>query len=1242
MAKYRDSYQFFLLLFSFIVLFGVGVFVYRELFPQYKTYQQTYIDLERFRSGYTGIKPPPFEKGIKQILIPKEGGGPDQVERCISCHVALDIPYFSPTRIALDVNQNPILDKKGKPVLEENPDYVWGHLKDKIGELRNETVIDQLRSRGKGEEADKRLTQAEQLAALLTAEFGGLTYNVEKALQMHPLIGDETRPFEYHPMHEYGCVSCHSGNAQALVAKRAHGAVFDEEYEPADTLIKPQFLEIDPENDPRFSTMYNDKPGHDLVFQTTPILAETLIVSNCAQCHQTSTGKAKETIEQLSRFGIQKQEQAKEIEKGIAQEKEALTALLTLYQSIQKVGLEKTKEMWNEKLGNYRLPAAEIDRIEGQFAYLEAHEEIEWAIRDSITRLVGGVEGAESLMNEAVDTDNLPLFVDSFLQKEGVGGSIAQKEATLENIQPTLQKISRAERPVDTTLESISLETTIDTYLAPYERGKELFVSQACYACHRIDGFSRAAVGPELTKAGLNYPWYIKESIVWPQADLPSSTMPNFHLDHEELEALMTFLLAQKGETKAISEVQYQISLKEWEAGAKMPWEEPVPPTKIEDLQAGMRVYATEGCASCHKLQGFESKVDLAENRSEWFYKRFPEQILGTVLVDRVLEYGEEIDRYIYLDGEKQEMLEVLAEEFPGLIEGFYPNFRYAMRAQNTRLKENEEALTLYLERLHKVLMVYIEEYGLGRDIAPHLNWSGVYRDDAWLTGHFKNPAAFTARSIMPVMPFDETKFYMLNNMLHVLGRKNRNELRSIWKKKGFDPALAYELLCSSCHGLQRQGNGLVAEWIYPIPKNLRNPVFLRSITKERALDSILHGVKGTPMPPWGEVAPPQELGDSLPVLTYSEGMQLVNWLYRGVPIQMLGEEKIEQKKWNYDPENIIEEMSKERDWLAPAPPKKEDLEEKVEDYFRTVPNPIPSPDKELYYIREKYYTDPNLAEARAYFDLNCASCHGKEGTGTGLRATSMVEAKPRMFTNLPWIQTRDDLRLLRSLKYGVPGTAMIAFGDQTTAAQRMKLVMLIRDFTRYPLFQEDLEEALYKEFDRKVLQVEEERVDNYANLEKAQEALQNLQESLFEKTEQEGSSPEEIGALYSQITSLRKQTEAYEAQDQAYLDEIVSIKQNRKHYETIGSAMIGSKIKEELIIDFLAMIPAASDPKKSKELQEALSKKFDQIIASYQKKIDQAEQNIQDPERGKKIQELMEQQGTYINLRTKLYEIRI
>ena len=49
---------------------------------------------------------------------------------------------------------------------------------------------------------------------------------------------------------------------------------------------------------------------------------------------------------------------------------------------------------------------------------------------------------------------------------------------------------------------------------------------------------------------------------------------------------------------------------------------------------------------------------------------------------------------------------------------------------------------------------------------------------------HFHNPSSHVARSIMPVFPFDDSKFYALTHMLNAIGILNRNQVREIWEKR--------------------------------------------------------------------------------------------------------------------------------------------------------------------------------------------------------------------------------------------------------------------------------------------------------------------------------------------------------------------------------------------------------------------------------------------------------------------------
>src|SRR5690606_27985867 len=137
------------------------------------------------------------------------------------------------------------------------------------------------------------------------------------------------------------------------------------------------------------------------------------------------------------------------------------------------------------------------------------------------------------------------------------------------------------------------------------------------------------------------------------------------------------------------------------------------------------------------------------------------------------------------------------------------------------------------------------------------------------------------------------------------------------------------------------------------------------------------------------------------------------------------------------------------------------------------------------FYIKSEYLTPDNVEAGRKFFELNCAVCHGKAGDGAGARAGTMTEAKPRMLTNLDWIQTHDDLRLLRSIKYGVPGTSMTPWGDQTSALQRIQLVAFIRSLTEERALRSQLAETLYQVFDTEAFFIETVRETNYGDLEK-------------------------------------------------------------------------------------------------------------------------------------------------------------
>ena len=1259
-----------------ITLIGLGglvallllYFIWKEVFPQYKEYQNTYVALEEFRSTYTGNPPPAFTKGIKQIVIPDPEHGPEEIDRCISCHVALKFDHFSPTKVAKDINGKVIYTENGTPLLVENENYVWKRLHDTIADLRDEKVNTKLEAEGKHSEVKKRLNKALELEELKSGTFDDIPVNMERVIAMHPLMGSETTPFELHPMEEYGCTICHNGNGRGLTLKTAHGPIYDDLYEAAHMGPHPKFTEIDEENDPAFSKVFNHKPGHDLLFQTTPVFVGSLMQSACVQCHRSTSNELQGVVEAADSLADRKKNQVDIIRKGFDSEVSAVIATVQLREWIQTKGYENSKQVFLESLSNYKLPPEALDQIYSRMKYLEhissqsqetgdkLSEKIDSTLHQLLEDSLGSETNITILSKQlALHPREPELLVKDFVTRKNQSekGSLFVKAQALKNAEAAQNRLSNATEPLNFLINDKSFKnqyiTDAQRMIGGYDRGQNLFMQNACYACHSIEGLSRGGVGPELTNIGNSYPWYIKESIVYPQADLKTSTMPNFKLDHEELEHLMTFLLAQRGGDLLQTDVQRSVAIKAWQAGKKLPWEEPIPPTDILDLNASMKTFALEGCAACHKLMGFESntgfisetqnnKDELYQDR-EWFYETFPEQIHGSQLVSLIEKYQDTIENKISNTVRENSILEEINIESPGTIEGFYTNFKFAMRAKNSeyserlaQAKNNEEAVKVEAEFLRwkssvqKVLQIYIQQYGLGRDIAPRLNWSGVYRDNAWLYGHFKKPEAYIPRSIMPIMPFDDSKFYGLIYMLHELGAKNRDRIQEIWDTQGFSPELAYTLYCSSCHGTSRHGNGPVAQWIYPIPKNLRDSTFMHNLTKEKAIESLIHGVPGTPMPPWGKSIPKSELKENSPVMTEQQIEELVDWLYSQLKVKEVFKEN-EVLKWKYTPADVLKEIEEGRETLPSLPEESQKntteldpsqykgasaanfslsstlyegvkiepaflkdnketrvsaasmgqsspvsinqyMEEKVDEYD--------GKKYTRYYIKPIYYTSVNIVKGEHLFIMNCSHCHGKEGAGNGLRAEAMVDAKPRILTNTNWLSQRDDLRLLRSIKYGVPGTSMTPWGDKVNIIQSMQIVMFIRQKAYENQWQQKFTDKLFTVFNTSEMNLDRVRAFYYTKMKSAQEQYENsvnAKANLYEKLKEGKVNAQDAAAAYEKELELLKKVQYFQELDK-YLKTLIDlVLQEKQCYQSIGKTLASRGLDRTTLTYFINLV---------------------------------------------------------------------
>jgi len=173
-----DKYQILMISLFFVVTAMLGVFVYRELFPEYKIYQNAYAKMEGYRAAYTGEPVPPFQTGVQQIVMPREDLGPEKIDRCTSCHAALKLEHFSRTTIAKDINGQMILDDEGHPVKVSNDNYIWGRLDREITALKDKEVLSQLEAEGKQSDVHKRLKRAKELESWKTTKVGQHHYDL--------------------------------------------------------------------------------------------------------------------------------------------------------------------------------------------------------------------------------------------------------------------------------------------------------------------------------------------------------------------------------------------------------------------------------------------------------------------------------------------------------------------------------------------------------------------------------------------------------------------------------------------------------------------------------------------------------------------------------------------------------------------------------------------------------------------------------------------------------------------------------------------------------------------------------------------------------------------------------------------------------------------------------------------------------------------------------------------------------
>lgn len=95
--------------------------------------------------------------------------------------------------------------------------------------------------------------------------------------------------------------------------------------------------------------------------------------------------------------------------------------------------------------------------------------------------------------------------------------------------------------------------------------------------------------------------------------------------------------------------------------------------------------------------------------------------------------------------------------------------------------------------------------------------------------------------------------------------------------------------------------------------------------------------------------------------------------------------------------------------------------------------------------------TPPSLTEPKQIYENLCMRCHGQNGDGKGMIST-YLDPYPRDFTNAGFMNSKTDERLTTSIKNGVGGTSMPAWGKVLNDEQVKGVLGYInQNFTKEP-----------------------------------------------------------------------------------------------------------------------------------------------------------------------------------------------
>ncbi|HTQ54399.1 MAG TPA: c-type cytochrome [Bryobacteraceae bacterium] len=267
-------------------------------------------------------------------------------------------------------------------------------------------------------------------------------------------------------------------------------------------------------------------------------------------------------------------------------------------------------------------------------------------------------------------------------------------------------------------------------------------------------------------------------------------------------------------------------------------------------VNRGRKLFYAMNCYGCHRIEGM-SEGTLGPDLSEAGKKYRVDYLWQHILDPRVISATSFMPKFNLNDGDIRSLV-IFLKSRRGINFAETSLDQYRMRVTETKLtvtppgKPEVKGETLAArgkQLIEDRACTACHKLGaVDGGIAPDLSYEGLIKDQDWLVAHFRNPRSRIPDSIMPAFRFPDTDFEALSGYLASLRTP----------PPALSPAETFQQLCARCHGEKGDGNGKVAWYLDPAPRDLTKAGFMTSKPRERFLKSIREGVPGTSMPAWG------------------------------------------------------------------------------------------------------------------------------------------------------------------------------------------------------------------------------------------------------------------------------------------------------------------------------------------------------------------------------------------------------